>query len=190
MYNSKLCCFKEKILVSGNSSEVINVIHHTKFNTDFWKSNKNNLEYHPLGALTSFHSKLKSTCMTYFFYYLVQKSFQSDEEWHLFYCDNTLGCWVIQDFDLCKLENLRCHAVDTKLYKNIFSNRVEILQGWCAARTTHCDSDYDVTIATYSLPDLYFLKWKMPSLVLQSLTDLWCVISIFTHTHWMNFKSK
>ena len=34
------------------------------------------------------------------------KSFQSDEEWRLFYCDSTLGCQVIQDFDLCKLDDL------------------------------------------------------------------------------------
>ena len=34
------------------------------------------------------------------FYYLIRKSFQNDEEWRLFYCDSTLGCRVIQDFDL------------------------------------------------------------------------------------------
>ena len=39
-----------------------------------------------------------------FFNYLVRKSFQNDEEWRLFYCDSTLGCRVIQDFDLCKLD--------------------------------------------------------------------------------------
>ena len=38
--------------------------------------------------------------------------------------------------------------------------RVEILQGWCAARTTDCDTSYDVTIATYSLPDLYLSQMK------------------------------
>ena len=27
----------------------------------------------------------------------MQKSFQNDEEWHLFYCDSTLGCPVIHD---------------------------------------------------------------------------------------------
>ena len=37
-------------------------------------------------------------------------------------------------------------------------NRVEILQGRCAARTTHFDNSYDVTIATYSFPDLYLPK--------------------------------
>ena len=40
------------------------------------------------------------------FYYLNRKSFQNDEEWRLFYCDSTLDCRVIQDFDLCKLDDL------------------------------------------------------------------------------------
>ena len=35
--------------------------------------------------------------------YLIRKSFQNDEEWRLFHCDSTLGCRVIQDFDLYKL---------------------------------------------------------------------------------------
>ena len=43
--------------------------------------------------------------MTRNFYYLVRKSFQNDEEWRLFYCDSTLGRRVIQDFDLCKLDD-------------------------------------------------------------------------------------
>ena len=38
------------------------------------------------------------------FYYLVRKNFQNDEEWRLFYIDSTLGCRVIKDFDLCKLD--------------------------------------------------------------------------------------
>ena len=38
--------------------------------------------------------------------------------------------------------------------------RVEILQGWCAAWTTYCDSGCDSTIATSSLPDLYLPKIK------------------------------
>ena len=38
------------------------------------------------------------------FYYLVRKSFQNAEEWRLFYFDSTLGCRVIKDFDLCKLD--------------------------------------------------------------------------------------
>ena len=51
------------------------------------------------------------------FYQLLWKSFQNDEEWHLFYCNSTLGGWVIQDFDLCKLDDLWCHFVDTKWCK-------------------------------------------------------------------------
>ena len=34
------------------------------------------------------------------------KSFQSDEEWRLFYCNSVLVCRVIQDFGLCKLDEL------------------------------------------------------------------------------------
>ena len=37
---------------------------------------------------------------------LIFKSFQNDEEWRLFYCDSTLSCPVIQDVDLCKLDEL------------------------------------------------------------------------------------
>ena len=42
--------------------------------------------------------------MTRNFYYLIGKSFENDEEWRLFYCDSTLGCRVIPDFNLCKLD--------------------------------------------------------------------------------------
>ena len=47
------------------------------------------------------------------FYSLIRKSFQNDEEWRLFYCDSTLGYWVLQDFDLRKLDNLWGHNRDT-----------------------------------------------------------------------------
>ena len=53
--------------------------------------------------------------------------------------------------------------------------RVAILQCWCAARTTHCDSGY-ASIATYSLPDLLLPKIKLPYLLLQSLTDFLVLI--------------
>ena len=36
----------------------------------------------------------------------IRKSFQSNEEWHLFYCNSSLGCRVIQDNGLCKLDDL------------------------------------------------------------------------------------
>jgi len=34
------------------------------------------------------------------------KELQNDDEWYLFYRDSTLGCRVIQDFDLSKLDEL------------------------------------------------------------------------------------
>ena len=36
--------------------------------------------------------------------------------------------------------------------------RVDVLP---ELQCTHCDSDYDVTIATYSLPDLYLPEMKI-----------------------------
>ena len=34
------------------------------------------------------------------------EEFQSEEEWRLFYCNTILVCRVIQDFGLCKLDDL------------------------------------------------------------------------------------
>ena len=50
------------------------------------------------------------------FYYLIGKSIQNDEEWRLFYCDSTLGCWVIQDFNLCKLDE--CDVITGTVVQN------------------------------------------------------------------------
>ena len=69
---------------------------------------------------------------------------QNDEEWRLFYCDSTfycdctfqtiynstLGWWVIQDFDLCKLDDLWRHNVDEKQNNYGISVRIQSLQGW------------------------------------------------------------
>ena len=33
-------------------------------------------------------------------------AYSKDDEWRLFYCDSTFGCQVIQDFGLCKLDDL------------------------------------------------------------------------------------
>jgi len=51
------------------------------------------------------------------FYYLIWRSFQNDEEWRLFYCDGALGCRVVQDFDLWKLDDLWRHFGDKKWRK-------------------------------------------------------------------------
>lgn len=103
-------------------------------------------------------------------YYLIGKSFQNIEEWLLLYFNSIIGCWVIQDFDLCKLQDLWHHNGDPKWCNNKIWNiwiwgiwkvlRVEILQGWFAARTTHCDRGNDVTIDTYLLRDLYLPQFN------------------------------
>ena len=77
------------------------------------------------------------------FYYLIRKSFQNDEEWRLFYCDSTFGCWVIQDFDLCKLDDLWRHRVDTKwckITKYWISLQVLSLQGWNFPGLMYCNN--------------------------------------------------
>ena len=69
------------------------------------------------------------------------------------------------------------------------SLQVQILQGWCTAGTTRCDGGYDVTIATYSLPDLYLSKMKNALFVaLESngpscACAVWCPYSL-TPTEW------
>ena len=77
------------------------------------------------------------------FYYLIRKSLQNDEQWRLFYCDSTLGCWVIQDFDLCKLDDLWRHRVDTKwckITKYWISLQVLSLQSWNFAGLMYCNN--------------------------------------------------
>ena len=72
-----------------------------------------------------------------------------------------------------------------KITKYGISVQVLGLQGWCAARTTHCDSGYDVTIGTYSLPHLYRPQMKNAFLMLQSLTHflllVLCDVRIRSH---------
>ena len=67
--------------------------------------------------------------------------------------------------------------------------RVEILQGLCAARTTHCDSGYDVTIATYSLADLYLPKMKNALFVAPELEGLSCPCAVMSVTTIRSFRS-
>jgi len=116
-----------------------------------------------------------------FFYHLIRKSFQSGEEWYLFYCNSILGCQVIQS----KLEDFWRHNMDTKRCNNkIKSLQVEIFQGWCAARTTGCVSDHDVTIALNTgYQTSSFLQWKLPYLLHQSLTDFLMPVLCHFHIH-------
>jgi len=117
------------------------------------------------------------------FYWLVGKSFRSDGGWRLFCCGGSLGCRVVRDDGLCELDDLWRHSVHTEWCKitkygisvQILVSRVEILQSWCVPRTTHHDRGYDVTIATYSLPDLYLLKRKNALFVFPESNVLSCV---------------
>jgi len=75
------------------------------------------------------------------FYYLVWKSFQSDEERRLF-CDSTLGCRVLQDFELCKLDNLQRQNRNTKWCKTtkyVIFVQILNLQGWNLAGLMYCN---------------------------------------------------
>ena len=76
-----------------------------------------------------------------FFYQLIKKSFQSDEEWRLFYCNSILVCRVIQDFGLCELDDLWRHIVDTKwckITKYGISVQMPSVQGWNFAGLMCC----------------------------------------------------
>ena len=57
-------------------------------------------------------------------FYLIGKSFQNDEEWRLFCCDSTLGCRVIQDFNLCKLDE--CDVTTGAKWCKITKNRISL----------------------------------------------------------------
>ena len=67
--------------------------------------------------------------------------------------------------------------------------RVEIFKGWSTARTTYCDSGYDVTIATFSLADLYLPKMKNGLFVAPESNGLSCACAVgcpyfLTPTEW------
>ena len=85
----------------------------------------------------------------------------------------TLHCQVIQDFDLCKLDV-------TRLKQNyVKSQKMEHLcKCWCAIRTTYCDRSFDVTIATYLLPDLYIPKMKNALFVGPGSNSLSCAYAV------------
>ena len=66
-------------------------------------------------------------------YHVVWKSFQNDEEWRLFYCDSTLACRVIQDFDSCKLMTCDVTFVDSAKFhftEPLHTVRFEITVNW------------------------------------------------------------
>ena len=94
------------------------------------------------------------------FYYLILKSFQNDKESRLFYCDSTLDCRVIQDFDLCKLDDFWRHNMDTK---------------WC---TMHITKN-QVALITIS-NDFFCIALK---LIVQLDSSQSCIICPLWHFH-------
>ena len=82
-------------------------------------------------ALISMFIPLECRLRCKIFNYLIWKSFQNDEEWLLFYCEGTLGCWVTQDFDLCKSGDLWCQYG----YKVVLNHKTEYLSRLFLHRT-------------------------------------------------------
>ena len=80
------------------------------------------------------------------FYYLIRKSFQIDEEWLLFYCDSTLGCRVIQDFDLCKFRWLVTSQCG---HSGVKSQKSEYLSHLFLYRTDSCYTHHKVPWHVY-----------------------------------------
>ena len=112
-----------------------------------------------------------------FFYYLIRKSFENDKEWRLFYCDSTLGSRVIQDFDLCKLDDLWRHDVDKMVYNHkkieslspLFLYRTET---WYSCYTHHKVTwyvHYDISMATQWAPGPLISKGKIRVFLLQEM---------------------
>ena len=58
------------------------------------------------------------------FCYLIRKSFQNDDEWRLFYCESTLGYRVIEDFDLCKLDDFIL-GTGTLIFCKVYGDTVQ-----------------------------------------------------------------
>ena len=56
--------------------------------------------------------------------------------------------------------------------------RVKLLQGSSTARTTHCDSGYDVTTETYLLAHLYLPKMKNALFVAPESNGLSCACDL------------
>ena len=78
------------------------------------------------------------------FYYLIGKSFQSDEEWRSFYCDSTLGCRVIQDVNLCILD--KCDVTTGTQWCKITKNRISLMTfsvyNWNSVQLLHSSQSF------------------------------------------------
>ena len=111
------------------------------------------------------------------FYYPVWKSFQNNEEWCLFYSDSTLGCRVIQDFGLCKSDDLWRHNSTQSGAK---SQKIEYLSRLFLYRTETQYSSYthhkvpwyvhcDISMATQWAPGPLHSKGTIRVFLLQEM---------------------
>ena len=120
-------------------------------------------------------------------YKLTWKSFQND--------DGTLGCLVIQDFDLCKLDDLWHHIADTnwcKITKYGISMQILSLQGWNFAELMCC-KNYTLCWWLWCHHSNLLVSRPLPSQnekcpiccfrLKHTFLCLCCVMSIFAHTH-------
>ena len=116
----------------------------------------------------SFNSHFLKCLWSEIFYYLIRKSFQSDLEWHLFYCDSTLGCWVIQDFDLTRWTQSRVRSQKIEYLSQRFLFRSK---NWNLVQLFTCYKFpwYVISVATQWAPGPLHSKGKIRVFLLQEV---------------------
>ena len=119
-------------------------------------------------------------------------AFKMMENGICFFCDSTLGCWVIQDFDLCQSDYLWCHIVETKY--DVKSQKMEYLWRLFLYRTETLNSCYthhkvswyvhcDISMATQWSPGPPYSKGKIRVFLLQEVLFTLAVHSVGVSKH-------
>ena len=130
-------------------------------------------------------------------YWKELSKWQNDEEWRLFYCDSTLGCRVIQDFDLCKLDYC---DVTTGTQTSAKSQKIEYLSRLFLYRTETQYSCYtlhkvswnvhcDISMVTEWAPGPLHSKWKIRVFLLQEVLFALVVHSVGV-SEYGNYKAQ
>ena len=119
-----------------------------------------------------------------FFISLFKRAFKNDQEWWcFFYCDSTLGCRVIQDFDLCKLDYVTMWTQnDVKSQKmeylwRIFIYRTETLYSYYTHHKVPWYVHCDISMATQWAPGPFHSKGKIRVFLLQEV-----LFALFVHS--------
>ena len=138
------------------------------------------------------------------FYLHIQKSFQSDEELHLFHCNSILCCWVIQGFawfiQIKWLVTSQCGHKMIKITKYGISVSILSLQDWNFARLMYW-KNYTLQYCLWCNHSNKLFIRPLPSqkiliccsnglthFLVFVLCDI--LLSLFAHTHWMNSTCK